>query len=64
MDHDAPKAAAPARDIRTTRNEIAVDMTGVNKWFGAFHVLRDINLQVMRGEIGRASCRERVYDDV
>jgi general L-amino acid transport system ATP-binding protein len=50
MDHDAPKAGAPARDIRTTRNEIAVDMTGVNKWFGTFHVLRDINLQVKRGE--------------
>ena len=50
MDHDSPKPAAPARDIRTTRNEIAVDMTGVNKWYGAFHVLRDVNLQVMRGE--------------
>ena len=22
----------------------------MNKWFGAFHVLRDVNLQVMRGE--------------
>ena len=50
MDHDSPKPAAPARDIRTTRNEIAVDMTGVNKWYGAFHVLRDVNLKVMRGE--------------
>ena len=50
MDHNAPKAAAPARDIRTTRNAVAVDMAGVNKWFGTFHVLRDINLQVMRGE--------------
>ena len=51
MDHDAPKpAVVPARDIRTTRNEIAVDMIGVNKWFGAFHVLRDVNLKVMRGE--------------
>ncbi len=28
----------------------AVTMTGVNKWFGAFHVLRDINLDVARGE--------------
>ncbi|MGD9740471.1 MAG: amino acid ABC transporter ATP-binding protein, partial [Bauldia sp.] len=25
-------------------------MTGVNKWFGAFHVLRDIDLTVQRGE--------------
>ncbi|MBP0649998.1 ATP-binding cassette domain-containing protein, partial [Mycobacterium tuberculosis] len=25
-------------------------MTDVNKWYGDFHVLRDINLTVMRGE--------------
>jgi general L-amino acid transport system ATP-binding protein len=29
---------------------VAVEMTGVHKWFGRFHVLRDINLTVMRGE--------------
>jgi general L-amino acid transport system ATP-binding protein len=28
----------------------AVAMTGVHKWFGDFHVLRDINLTVARGE--------------
>ncbi|MCE7027277.1 amino acid ABC transporter ATP-binding protein [Jiella sp. CBK1P-4] len=31
-------------------DEIAVEMIGVNKWFGEFHVLRDINLTVRRGE--------------
>jgi general L-amino acid transport system ATP-binding protein len=30
--------------------EAAVQMIGVHKWFGEFHVLRDINLQVRRGE--------------
>ncbi len=30
--------------------EYAVDLLGVNKWYGAFHVLRDINLHVRRGE--------------
>ena len=25
-------------------------MRGVNKWFGAFHVLKDIDLNVTRGE--------------
>jgi general L-amino acid transport system ATP-binding protein len=40
----------PAPDIRTTRNAVAVDIAGLNKWFGEFHVLRDVNLQVMRGE--------------
>jgi len=28
----------------------AVEMRGVNKWYGQFHVLRDINLSVTRGE--------------
>ncbi len=27
-----------------------VEMSGVNKWYGQFHVLRDINLKVGRGE--------------
>ncbi len=32
------------------RTPVAVEMIGVNKWFGDFHVLRDINLKVMGGE--------------
>ncbi|MBL6603159.1 MAG: amino acid ABC transporter ATP-binding protein [Alphaproteobacteria bacterium] len=27
-----------------------ISMKGVNKWFGSFHVLRDINLNVFKGE--------------
>ena len=30
--------------------ETAVELTGVNKWYGKFHVLRDVNLNVRRGE--------------
>lgn len=30
--------------------EIVISMKGVNKWFGNFHVLRDINLDVHKGE--------------
>ena len=30
--------------------EVAIEMTHVNKWYGSFHVLRDINLTVYRGE--------------
>ena len=33
-----------------TDAELAVEMLGVNKWYGEFHVLRDINLKVGRGE--------------
>ncbi len=28
----------------------AIEMVGVNKWYGDFHVLRDVNLAVERGE--------------
>ncbi len=33
-----------------TDNAYAIEMTGVHKWFGDFHVLRDINLQVKPGD--------------
>ncbi|MEY3005006.1 MAG: hypothetical protein RLZZ491_2182 [Pseudomonadota bacterium] len=31
-------------------DEIAIEITDMNKWYGTFHVLRDINLTVNRGE--------------
>jgi general L-amino acid transport system ATP-binding protein len=31
-------------------DEIAIEIVGMNKWFGQFHVLRDINLTVYKGE--------------
>jgi general L-amino acid transport system ATP-binding protein len=42
----APAGLKPAK----LNNEIAIELTGMNKWFGEFHVLRDINLTVKRGE--------------
>ena len=41
---------AVARDMRTTTHEVAVEIVGLDKWFGAFHVLRGVDLRVMRGE--------------
>ena len=45
---------APLRPIDPSRmqvsDEIAIEITGMNKWFGTFHVLRDIDLVVQRGE--------------
>ena len=41
MDADTAPAAAPAPIIQ---------MRGVNKWFGQFHVLKDIDLEVRAGE--------------
>jgi len=34
----------------TQTDEIAIQITGMNKWYGTFHVLRDINMSVVRGE--------------
>ena len=31
-------------------DEVAIEIVKMNKWFGAFHVLRDIDLTVYRGE--------------
>ena len=32
------------------RQNVAVEVAGLHKWYGDFHVLRDINLTVARGE--------------
>jgi general L-amino acid transport system ATP-binding protein len=31
-------------------DEVAIDIIGLNKWYGDFHVLRDINLTIYQGE--------------
>src|SRR5712671_5846859 len=36
--------------MRTTTHEVAVEIMSLNKWYGQFHALRDVNLEVMRGE--------------
>ena len=33
-----------------TAPDVAVEIIGLHKWYGEFHVLRDINLKVARGE--------------
>jgi general L-amino acid transport system ATP-binding protein len=43
-------AGSAVLDMRTTKNEVAIEIIELNKWFGRFHVLRDIDLKVMRGE--------------
>jgi general L-amino acid transport system ATP-binding protein len=41
-----PNALKPA----PLKTGVAVDMIGVHKWYGDFHVLRDINLRVTKSE--------------
>ena len=42
--------AEAAQKMAVSKTEVAVEMVDMNKWYGEFHVLRDINLKVMRGE--------------
>ena len=42
---------APAPETAASTGEPLVVMTGVNKHFGDLHVLRDINLSVVKGEV-------------
>lgn len=44
---DQPSAATT---LAAQSDVPAVELIGVNKWFGEFHVLRDINLSVAQGE--------------
>ena len=39
-----------ATPIMVVGDEVMISMQAVNKWFGSFHVLRDINLTVNKGE--------------
>jgi ABC-type bacteriocin/lantibiotic exporter with double-glycine peptidase domain len=41
-------AATAARDLSSLSS--VIQLKGVNKWFGQFHVLTDINLDVKEGE--------------
>jgi general L-amino acid transport system ATP-binding protein len=45
MDSDIDRS-----NMKVSANEVAIDIVGMNKWYADFHVLRDINLRVMKGE--------------
>ena len=38
------------RSQMTVSDEVAIEISNMNKWFGTFHVLRDIDLTVYEGE--------------
>ena len=41
---------AKAGAMSVSQTEVAIDIVGMHKWYADFHVLRDINLKVMKGE--------------
>ena len=44
------RPADRAKDIQQPQHALAVQMIDVHKWYGDFHVLRDINIEVKRRE--------------
>ena len=42
--------AANRSKMTISETDVAIEIRNMNKWYGDFHVLRDINLKVMRGE--------------
>lgn len=42
--------AQAATTAPSGKNEVAVSMRNINKWYGHMHVLRDVNLEVATGE--------------
>ena len=41
---------APVQRQLTISDEVVIDINAMHKWYGSFHVLKDINLTVRRGE--------------
>ena len=41
---------ATGKKMEISDTDVAIEIANMNKWFGDFHVLRDIDLTVMRGE--------------
>ena len=40
----------PENNLSTAYAETIISITGMHKWFGDFHVLKDIDLEVKQGE--------------
>ncbi|MGH6663671.1 MAG: amino acid ABC transporter ATP-binding protein [Pseudolabrys sp.] len=47
---DTKVATGPTGKPRRLNSEVAVEIVAMNKWYGDFHVLRDINMKVLGGE--------------
>ncbi len=50
MDDAAPRGRTALASGTGTAAPKVIEIVGLNKWFGPFHVLKDINLSVRKGE--------------
>ena len=46
----ADEIAVDRSKMQVSDTDVAIEIVGMHKWYGDFHVLKDINLKVMRGE--------------
>src|SRR3982750_4726687 len=46
----AEEIKVDVKKMHISTTDVAIDIVGMHKWYGEFHVLKDINLKVMRGE--------------
>ena len=46
----ADEIAADRSKMQVSATDVAIEIENMHKWYGEFHVLKDINLRVMRGE--------------
>src|SRR6187551_3001078 len=46
----AEEIKVDVKKMHISDTDVAIDIVGMHKWYGYFHVLKDINLRVMRGE--------------
>lgn len=46
----AEEIKVDAKKMHVSDTDVAVEISGMSKWYGEFNVLKDINLKVMRGE--------------
>ena len=57
FDDHMPEDHIPDRSKMRVTDEVAIQITGMNKWYGEFHVLRDIDLTVYRGSASSSAGR-------
>src|SRR5690606_34564866 len=50
ISHTTVERAVDTNQMKVSTTDVAIDVVGMHKWYGDFHVLRDINLRVMEGE--------------
>jgi len=49
-EQDTKDITADRSKMTVSDTDVAVEINDMNKWYGDFHVLKDINLKVMKGE--------------